>query len=126
MKIDLKGLAVLYIAASSLSCGGGAPQSSPQPPATTVAPAATAALSDTAAGEFGVPECDSYFRKYKACLDTKVPESVKPMLKQTFDQTATAWRQAAATPQGKAGLASGCIQAEAMAKQSMAAYGCTW
>ncbi len=134
MTIDLKALALAAVAACTVACGGPAPQATTtttQPgytaPATTnVPPAATATLSTTAAGEFGVPECDSYMRKYKACLDSKVPENVKAMLQSTFDQTAAAWRQAAATPQGKAGLATGCVQAESMARQSMSAYGCTW
>ncbi len=79
-----------------------------------------------AAGDFGVPECDSYMKKYMACIDSKVPESVRGTLTQAFDQQKTAWKQAAATPQGRAALATGCSQAEAAAKQSMAAYGCQW
>ena len=38
----------------------------------------------------------------------------------------TAWKQAAATPQGKAGLATGCKQALEQAKTSMGSYGCSW
>ena len=79
-----------------------------------------------AEGDFGVPECDNYMRKYLACIDSKVPETARPMLKQALDQSKAAWKQAASTPAGKAGLAAGCTQAEATAKQSMAAYGCEW
>ncbi|HXY39035.1 MAG TPA: hypothetical protein VEQ10_05165 [Vicinamibacteria bacterium] len=79
-----------------------------------------------AAGDFGVPECDSYMRKYLACIDSKVPEMARAPLKQALDQQKAAWKQAAATPQGKAALASGCSQAEAASKQSMSAYGCQW
>ncbi len=93
-------------------------------------PAATAAKSDSAltvaAGDFGVPECDSYMKKYLACVDGKVPEMARAPLKQALDQQKAAWKQAAATPQGKAALATGCTQAEAASKQSMAAYGCQW
>jgi hypothetical protein len=38
----------------------------------------------------------------------------------------TAWKQAAATPQGKAGLAQGCKMALDNAKTSMGSYGCSW
>jgi hypothetical protein len=120
--MKIKSLAVVIgVALASVACGG---SSTSQPPATT-APA-TSSLSTAATGEFGVPECDSYMSKYKACLDSKVPDNVKPMLKTTLDQTAAAWRQAAATPQGKAALAQSCAQQETLAKQTLAPYGCTW
>jgi hypothetical protein len=118
---------VIGVALASIACGG---SSTSQPPATTVAPATTApagtSLGTTAAGEFGVAECDSYMTKYRACLDSKVPDNVKPMLKTTLDQTAAAWRQAASTPQGKAALAQSCAQQETLAKQTLAPYGCAW
>ena len=79
-----------------------------------------------AAGDFGVPECDSYMKKYLACIDAKVPDAVRVPFKQAFDQQKAAWKQAASTEQGRAGLAMGCTQAEAAAKQSMSAYGCQW
>jgi hypothetical protein len=126
--MKIKSLAVVIgVALASVACGG---SSTSQPPATTApavtAPAATSALSTSAAAEFGVPECDSYMSKYRACLDSKVPDSAKAMLKTTLDQTAAAWRQAAATPQGKAALAQSCAQQETLAKQTLAPYGCTW
>jgi hypothetical protein len=102
--------------AMMLACGGGDK---------AAAPAAGAAAS-IADGDFGVPECDSYMKKYVACIESKVPESGRAMLKQGLDQTKAAWKQAAATPQGKAGLAQACVQAETAAKQAMGAYGCTW
>jgi hypothetical protein len=90
-------------------------------------PAATApAASTMAAGDFGVPACDDYMRKYVACVDSKVPEQGREMMRQSLEQTKTAWKQAASTPQGRDGLAAACVQAEAAAKQAMAAYGCTW
>jgi hypothetical protein len=94
----------------------------------TAAPAATAAggALTVAAGDFGVPECDSYMKKYIACIDAKVPEMMRAPLKQAFDQQKAAWKQAAATPEGRAGLAMGCTQAEAATKQSMSTYGCQW
>jgi curli biogenesis system outer membrane secretion channel CsgG len=124
--MKIQSLAVIVgVALVSAACGG---SSSSAPPATTAAkPAgATSSLGTTAAGEFGVPECDSYMSKYKACLDSKVPDNVKPMLKTTLDQTAAAWRQAASTPQGKSALAQSCAQQETLAKQTLAPYGCSW
>lgn len=105
--------------AFAAACGGG------EKAAPAAKPAGGTSLA-VAEGDFGVPECDNYMRKYLACVDGKVPEAARPMLKQALDQSKAALKQAASTPQGKAGLASACTQAEATAKQSMAAYGCEW
>jgi hypothetical protein len=78
------------------------------------------------ASEFGVPECDDYLTKYLACIDSKVPEAARATVRQSLDQTKAQWQQAAATPEGKAGLATGCKAASDAAKTAMAAYGCTW
>jgi hypothetical protein len=113
----------------TLGCGGEKPAAQAPPP-TTGAPATTAAVPATtpavAAGEFGVPECDSYMKKYIACVDSKVPEAARAMMRQQLDQTKAAWKQAAATPQGKAGLAMGCQQADQASAMVMKNYGCAW
>jgi hypothetical protein len=98
------------------------PAASPQ----AAAPANTSAAATTAGAEFGVPECDDYFKKYLACIDSKVPEAARAQVRQGLDQTKAAWKQAAATPEAKAALATGCKQATETAKTAMAAYGCTW
>ena len=78
------------------------------------------------AGKVGVPECDDYISKYEKCIGGKVPEMARASLKSAFDQTIDGWKKAAATPEGKSGLATGCKMALDAAKQSMAAYGCEW
>ena len=93
------------------------------PPAAT-APAAGSSM--VAAGDFGVAACDQYMRKYMACIEGKVPQGARAMMRSQLEQTKMAWQQAASTPQGKAGLAAACTQAEASAKQAMGAYGCKW
>ena len=53
----------------------------------------------------GVKECDDYMKKWADCYkDPAMKAAAKPAL----DQTVAAWKQAAATPQGKAGLATSC------------------
>jgi len=79
-----------------------------------------------AADKIGVPECDEYIQKYEACVNSKVPEAQRAMLKTSFEQQRKAFKDAAATPQGKAGLATGCKQALDTAKQMTTAYGCAW
>lgn len=88
---------------------------------------ADAATTGTAtAGEFGVPECDTYMKKYMTCIDNKAPKEVKDTMKSAFDQQKTAWKQAASTAEGKKALASACKQADDSAKAGMTAYGCEW
>ena len=96
---------------------------------TTAAPSNTAATNmkaAPAAGKIGVEECDDYIAKYEACLNSKVPAAARATMKSSFEQTRESWRKLAATPQGKAGLAQACKAAHDAAKQSMAAYGCTF
>jgi hypothetical protein len=72
-----------------------------------------------------VPECDEYITKVEACL-AKVPAAGQAAVKSSMDTMRTAWKQAAATPQGKAGLATGCKAALDQARTNYAAYGCSW
>ena len=85
-----------------------------------------AGSATVASGDLGVRDCDSFMKKYPACIDSKVPDMAKAALKHGIDQQKVAWQQAAATPQGKAAIAASCSQAETAAKQSLAAYGCQW
>lgn len=87
------------------------------------APAKGEATGSTA-GQIGVPECDEYISKIQKCVADKVPDAAKDMLKQGFEKNIEAWKAAAATPQGKAGLAMACKTALDTAKTSMGAYGC--
>lgn len=99
-------LAVLALTVGfALACGGGDKTETtttttpppPPPPAPIAAPA----------GTIGVPECDDYIKKMEACLATMDP-AAKPAVESSFKQTRESWTQAAATPEGKAGLAQGC------------------
>jgi|SRR5579862_3722780 hypothetical protein len=115
--------ALAVTAAVSLSaCGGGASQSGSAAPAKT-----DSSQMAVASGDFGVPECDEYVKKYVACIDSKVPDGPsRQAMRQAFDQSKAGWKQAASTPAGRTALASGCTQALAAAKTSLASYGCQW
>jgi hypothetical protein len=86
------------------------------------------ASSDTASegsgDSIGVPECDDYIAKYEKCVEDKVPAAAQASMKQSLQTMRSTWKQAAATPAGKAGLAQGCAQASAAAKTAMGSYGC--
>lgn len=88
-----------------------------------------AAAAGAGAGDaesIGVPECDAYLKKYMDCIASKVPAVARTQYRNAFDQTLQSWRQAASTPEGKAGLALGCKQAQAASEQAMKVYGCTF
>jgi hypothetical protein len=113
------------------ACGGGDKKDAASGGTANTAPAASkpAAVSTPAAAggaEFGVPECDEYLNKYTACIDSKVPDAARAMVRQQLDASKASWKQAASTPEGRAALASTCKQALEATKQAMAAYGCTW
>ena len=80
----------------------------------------------TTGDKIGVAECDEYIEKYEACINSKVPEAQRTMLKTSFEAQRKAFKDAAANPQAKAGLATGCKQAIETAKQSTSAYACAW
>jgi hypothetical protein len=147
MNVTVKRTLASFLALAALACGG-APQASP--PATTASAPAAAAPESTvpAAGApappvaaaappitgsalgadntFGVPECDDYFRKYYACVETKVPEATRAAIRQGIDQTRSQWVQIASTPAGRASLADACTRATVAARQAVAAWGCSW
>jgi hypothetical protein len=113
----LRSLLVLAAAAGLAACGGGGGEQTSSAPANN-APA-------VAAGDFGVPECDAYMKKYIACIE-KMPEAARGPARQGLDGTKAAWQQAASTAEGKAAMAATCKQADEAAKPGMQASGCAW
>jgi hypothetical protein len=125
---QMKAFAFVVLAVVSVAlvaCGGhGASQDSSSSSAPAAAP--NAAAPAAAAGEIGVPECDEFFKKYEACIGSKVPEAGRTALKQSIDASKAAFKQTAANAQAKASLPGACKQAMDSAKASTAAYGCSW
>lgn len=120
-----------FVLAAALICGslataacssGGASAGSEPKAADTKAAAATAAAAP--GDSVGVAECDQYLVAYESCLRDKVPAAARDMMKASFESTRASWRQAAATPEGRAGLATACKTARDSARQSTASYGC--
>ena len=94
--------------------------------AATAPTANTNTSSAPSADKIGVAECDEYIAKYEACISSKVPANMRATYQSAFDTARKAWRDAAATPAGKAGLAQACKMAHDTAKQSLGSYGCSW
>lgn len=119
---------VIGLMGVTVGCVGGDKKEQPPAADTQATPAAKADASTaaSAAGEIGVPECDNYMTKYRECIESKVPASVKDTVRQSLDQATSAWKQAAATPEGRATLAQACTAATEAAKASMQAYGCSF
>lgn len=121
--VSVRAMAALVIALACYACGGNAAP----PPATNSTPSASATpASTTSAGtEFGVPECDEYIKKYVACVDKLAP-AARDASRQALEQSKAAWKQAAATEQGKAALGASCKAASDAAATAMRAQGCAW
>ena len=106
------------LATAACSSGGASAGSEPKPGAASNTTAAASGDS------IGVAECDQYLTAYESCLKDKVPAAARDMMKTSFENTRASWRQAAATPEGRAGLATACKAARDAARQSMSSYGC--
>jgi len=107
------------LATAACSSGGASAGSEPK------AGAATTTTTAAASGDsIGVAECDQYLAAYETCLKDKVPAAARDMMKTSFENTRASWRQAAATPEGRAGLATACKTARDAARQAMSSYGC--
>ena len=91
-------------------------------PTATSSPAAS--TSNTAGDKIGIPECDDYLNKYEACVSGKVPDAARAQYKSSLEQTRKSWREMAANPQTKAGLAKACQMATDQAKQTFKMFGC--
>jgi len=120
-------LPVLFVLASLLlfSCAKQtvAPPTNRDDGPTVAKPAASTTATS---GKIGVPECDEYLAKVDACVSSKVPEAMRAQYKAAMESNRKAWLQAAATPQGKAGLATACKQATEAAKTAYKTYNCTF
>jgi hypothetical protein len=124
MRVSVRSIAVIVIALACHACG-----ESSAPPAATSTPAATTPAttpaSTSASGDFGVAECDDYVKKYLACIDKLAP-AAQTQARQALDQSRDAWKQAASTDAGRAGLATACKAASDAAGTALRAQGCAW
>ena len=106
------------LATAACSSGGASAGSEPK------AGAGTTTTTNASGDSIGVAECDQYLAAYESCLKDKVPAAARDMMKTSFESTRASWRQAAATPEGRAGLATACKTARDAARQAMSSYGC--
>lgn len=116
-------LAVLLIAASAGACSRPAEAPAASPAAQAVESAAPAAAANTLES---IPECERYLHGYQNCIESKVPEAARAMMKTSFDQARTQWNAGLAQPGGREAAASACQQANDAALQAVKAYGCSW
>jgi hypothetical protein len=122
--VRVRAMAVFVIGFACYACGG----NSAAPPAAgsnASTPATPAATASSGGAEFGVVECDNYLKKYVACIDKLAP-AAQGAARQAVEQSRAAWKQAAATEQGKAGLATACKAASDSVAPALRAQGCTW
>jgi hypothetical protein len=86
------------------------------PAAPPPAPSENAAKASGEGQSTGIPECDEYIKALDTCA-AKHP-AMKAAEEQPFEVNPKAWKEAAKTPQGSAGLGTGCSAARDALKQS--------
>ncbi len=93
--------------------------------APSAAPSASAAASAAAApAEIGVPECDAFIKVMNDCFLPAQSARAFETEKEVLDEKIEAWTKAAATPQGKAGMAKVCKTEADMWKDKLAGAKC--
>jgi hypothetical protein len=112
---------LLCASLATAACSSGDPSAGAQSKSEAAQNGATAAASGDS---IGVAECDQYLAAYESCLKDKIPAAARDTMKSSFETTRASWRQVAATPEGRAGLATTCKTARDAARQAMSAYGC--
>jgi len=75
--------------------------------------------------EIGVPECDDYFRKYRACLK-QIPPASRGAMERPLRETWLEWKKGVSQPGGKRELSRACRTASEAAAQAMRDWGCKW
>lgn len=92
------------------------------------APDSTDPASTVSAGErIGVPECEEYVAKYEACASKgldKLSPAMRAKSENTLASMRKSWRDRAADPQQRVGLAQACKQAMEVARESMKSMNC--
>lgn len=121
--MKIKVLTIAAVTLLSLAACKKAETPAADAPATTPAAEVTPATStDTVQAGTGIAECDQYLEKVYTCISDKVPEDQRDMMKQSIEQTKTAWNGFA----DKAALAEQCKITMEQAKSTFGAMGCTF
>lgn len=96
---------------TSRPANASAPAATPAAPAASPAAPAANSAAPSSAGVTGVASCDEYIALYERCANSpNIPEQARATYRSTLEQSRTAWRTAASTPEGKAQLATTCQQ----------------
>ncbi len=119
-------VAVVVLWGVTMGCSGGAKAGKAQGQTADTATSAAVPAGASGGDSIGIPECDNYMKRYRECIESKVPEAARATVRQSLDQATSAWKQAAATPAARSGLAQACQQATDAAKTAMQAYGCSF
>jgi hypothetical protein len=118
-------LAVLAVVLLTAGCDKIHRSDAAQPSSESSPSSASSSTGSSSGDSIGVSECDDYVQAYRDCIASKVPESSQAELREALEQSVATWRSAAASPEGRAGLAVACTQARDATKTTVSAYGCS-
>ncbi len=119
--------AAVLLAALTTACQRheAAPAAAGDAPLSPVSSSTSSSSSSSSGDPIGVSECDDFLRAFHDCVDNKVPEASRADLNTQMESSIALWRQAASTPEGKAGLGVACSQNRDTMKSSLSQYGCS-
>jgi hypothetical protein len=101
-----KGLSMLTVVLSAcVGCGNGGGGSSASTSSTS--PTASATSSTTSSGSIGVPECDEYVARMRACNEN-APAAERSQRASVVDQIESTWKQQAQVADTKSRLPTTC------------------
>lgn len=72
----------------------------------------------------GVPECDSFYDEYEACVAQRVPEAQRPTFRQQIESARQSLRTMAGNAQARPQLAATCTQSRAQMAATLRQFGC--
>lgn len=99
----------------------------PPQPAETPPPATEAAPAPVAADEtIGIPTCDAYADRYRACIADRLPPGDRDAHARALGAQVATWLVAKADPKLAPALDSECAAAVEAARATTRVFGCVW
>ena len=85
----------------------------------------SAVKAEASGASTGIPECDVFLRKYKACIN-KMPESARPGMQRGLASMRTSYTRAGKYPSARKSLGDSCKKTIKTMAKSLARYNCKW
>jgi len=83
--------------------------------------------AERASSGTGIPQCDTFLAKYKRCVKTGMPASVRPAMLKAIARMTESYRKAGSrSSAARKALGKACLRTTKTMAQSLARYNCKW